>query len=268
MNESRRRQHLQRMADHGDRWFDPVAGVLAHPENGDRRGDVELLHYALALLELSDRSLQGRAESILSRAVATYSGPEPGRGVEPMRMEAECMALLFIWFRHRRRLASGLAEGVLTAASCGADCIRESDVGLAGAFVLLAVGEATERDDLGTRGQAALVRLRDGRGGAGEDLVALHAIMTYVRDAKARETAGGLASRLWRELADDESPEAMGDLVFVLLERSGAQAVGPGRGFGDFTALPACVVNVDVPVDASVVLAKKLGGKPCLARLK
>ncbi|MET0263519.1 MAG: hypothetical protein ABW223_11515, partial [Rariglobus sp.] len=105
ITDEHRRNHLDRLVEAWDRIFDPEIVGLRHAGRKSPRGIAppceESLHYALALLEMAERSRQGRAEAIIHRLV---DGPAPaGFGA---------LTLSLIWHRHRRRLPSALIEKI------------------------------------------------------------------------------------------------------------------------------------------------------------
>ncbi len=250
MNESRRRQLLQAMADHGDRHFDPSAGLLrlpmtnyrnVHAEHLDttpRHPLRESLYYALVLLELAERSRQGRAETILDRVLALQDTRDPEAktfGLWPYFQEEPVaawpwpdynwadfngMTLLLIWHRHQRRLPVELAERLVTSLRRAALCIRRRNVDLnytniaiKGTFVTLSTAEITRDEELLTYAMDRLERLRDTVAATGAfaeynsptyaavSLAGLHAIATYVASPRARELLAPLLARFWDDVA-------------------------------------------------------------------
>lgn len=250
MNEARRRQLLQDMADYGDRHFDPAAGLLRLPMDGYRNVHAEhlddtlrhpvreSLYYALVLLELADRALQGRAEAIIDHVIALQdvASAKPAlRGLWPYFLEEPVavwpwpdlnwadfngMALLLIWHRHRRRLSAGLRARIVEAVHRAARCIRlrnvdlnYTNIAIKGCFVTLSAAETTDDRELFDYAIARLERLRDtvaANGGFAEynsptyaavSLAGLHAITSYVAHPSARAFAEPLIDRLWNDVA-------------------------------------------------------------------
>lgn len=256
MNEFHRRDHLQRMADHGDRHFDPAAGMLrlpmaayrnVHSEHLDetpRHPVRESLNYALVLLEMADRSLQGRAEAILSRVVDLQETSDPGAktwGLWPYFQEEPVaewpwpdfnwadfngMTLLLIWHRHRRRLSAVLAERIVEAIRRAAVCVRRRNVDLnytniaiKGTFVTLSAAEVTGDAELLAYAIDRLERLRETVAATGAfaeynsptyaavSLAGLHAMETYVCDVRVRPLLEPLLARFWSDVAERFHPE-------------------------------------------------------------
>ena len=256
MNETHRREYLQRMADYGDRNFDPVVGLLQLPMDGYRNVHAEhlddtlrhpvreSLSYALVLLEMSDRALQGRAESILTRVVDLQEASDPDAkefGLWPYFLEElvpvwpwpdfnwadfNGMTLLLIWHRHRRRLSAALADRIIEAIRRAAVCIRRRNVDLnytniaiKGTFVTLSAAEVTGDAELLDYAIDRLLRLRDTVASAGAfaeynsptyaavSLAGLHAMETYVRDERARSVVTMLLTRFWGEVSERFHPE-------------------------------------------------------------
>ncbi|MFA6959198.1 MAG: hypothetical protein WC205_00425 [Opitutaceae bacterium] len=246
------------MADYGDRHFDPAAGMLLLPMSGYRNVHAEhlddtprhpvreSLYYALVLLELADRSLQGRAEVIIRRLIALQEASDPEAktfGLWPYFLEDpvakwswpdfnwadfNAMTLLFIWHRHGRRLSASLATEIEQAIARAAICIRRRNVDLnytniaiKGTFVTLSAAEISGDADLHRYALDRLGRLRDtvlSAGGfveynsptyAAISLAGLHAIGTYVRDERARVLTEPLLERFWRDVAERFHPETM-----------------------------------------------------------
>lgn len=294
MNEARRRFLLQRMAAHGDRCFDPSEGLLLLPAGGYHAAHAghpvrESLYYALVLLELSDRSLQGRAEAIIRRVIALQEAADPGAktcGLWPCFLEEPArtdfsradfngMTLLLAWHRHGRRLPASLLKEMERAIARAAICIRRGNVdtgraniAITGLFVILAAAELTGDAELFDHAMERLGRLRDtGRadGGFAEDngpacvaanLAGLHAIVACVRDERAREAVAPLIERFWREVAGRFRPEAS-EALGALIEKAsrGAVVCPQAEGGEPFGALHACVVNVDALPDVVAALS-------------
>lgn len=263
---------MQIMADYGDRYFDPATGLLCRPEDSGRAARAgypgvasphpvrESLDYALVLLELSERSLQGRAGAIIGRVVAL---PEP----DFAPAVSNAMTLIFIRQRHGRRLAAQLVNAIEHVIGRAAACVRHrneetGDAGMAmkGVFVMLAAAEAADDADLLGYALSRLGRLRDTMPArecfSGEDgparaaacLTGLHAVDTYVKHAEARVVAGVILERLWQHVAGMEGEcGALG----LLIEKAGreARSCTPAGLDGAFDALYACVLNVDAPGD-------------------
>lgn len=256
MNEFYRREYLQRMADHGDRHFEPEAGLLRLPMGGYRnvhsehldetpRHPVrESLAYALVLLELAERSLQGRAEAIIARVIGLQDSGDPRAktyGLWPYFQEEpvakwpwpdfnwadfNAMTLLFVWHRHRRRLGAALVEKITEAIRRASVCIRRRNVDLnytniaiKGTFVTLSAAEVTGDAELLGYAMDRLGRLREtvmAAGGfveynsptyAAVSLAGLHAMDSYVRDERAHAPVAQLLERFWDDVADRFHPE-------------------------------------------------------------
>jgi len=250
MNESRRRQLLQRMAAYGDRNFDPAAGLLRLPMDGYRNVHAEHLDdtprhplreslcYALVLLELADRPLQGRAEAIMERVIALQeaASADPAlRGLWPYFLEEPVaawpwpdlnwadfigMALLVIWHRHRRRLPARLRARIVESVHRAAGCIRlrnvdlnYTNIAIKGSFVTLSAAELTDDRALLDYALDRLARLRDTVAEAGAfaeynsptyaavSLAGLHAIAAYAAHPEARELVEPLLARFWDDVA-------------------------------------------------------------------
>lgn len=238
------------MADHGDRHFDPAAGLLRLPMTGYRNVHAEhldetprhpvreSLSYALVLLELAERSRQGRAETILERVLSLQDSADPAAktfGLWPYFLEEPVsswprpdfnwadfngMTLLLVWHRHQRRLAPELAARLLAALRRAARCIRRRNVDLnytniaiKGTFVTLSTAEITRDEALLAYALDRLERLRDTVAATGAfaeynsptyaavSLAGLHAIATYVESPRARGPLAPLLARFWAEIS-------------------------------------------------------------------
>lgn len=256
MNESHRRLHLQRMADHGDRFFNPAMGMLRlampvhrnvhseHLDDSPRHPVHGSLIYALVLLEMADRALQGRAEAILSRVIDLQETSDPQAktfGLWPYFLEEPVpvwpwpdfngadfngTTLLLIWHRHRRRLAPALLGKLVEAIRRAAVCIRRRNVDLnytniaiKGTFVTLSTAEVTGDAELLAYALDRLERLSATVATTGAfaeynsptyaaiSLAGLHAMETYVRDERARPLVTSLLTRFWRDVAERFHPE-------------------------------------------------------------
>lgn len=256
MNESDRQRKLYRMLSYGDLHFDPVATMVRLPMGGYRnvhsehlddtpRHPVrESLHYALVLLEMSERSLQGRAEAIISRVMVLQEADDPEAktyGLWPYFLEEPVsiwpwpdfnwadfngMTLLFILHRHGRRLSVSLVKEIKQAITRAAICIRRRNVDLnytniaiKGTFVTLAAAEVCDDADMRCYALDRLERLHAtvlSAGGfveynsptyAAVSLAGLHAIESYVRDQRAQAFTAPLLERFWRDVAARFHPE-------------------------------------------------------------
>lgn len=243
------------MADHGDRHFDPVTGLLRLPMAGYRNVHAEHLDdtprhplreslaYALVLLELAERSRQGRAETIIDRVLALQETADRGAetfGLWPYFLEEPVpawprpdfnwadfngMMLLLVWHRHQRRLPADLAERIVAALRRAALCIRRRNVDLnytniaiKGTFVTLSTAEIARDEELLAYAIDRLERLRDTVAAAGAfaeynspayaavSLSGLHAIATYVAAPRARELLAPLLARFWDDVASRFHP--------------------------------------------------------------
>lgn len=254
--ESQRQKYLHFMVEHGDRNFDPAAGLLwmskdtyrnIHTEHlaaTPRHPVRESLYYALVLLELAERSLQGRAETIIGRVIDLQEINDPDlrtHGLWPYFLEESVaewrcpdfnwadfngMTLLLIRHRHRRRLSAALVARIDSAVARAAVCIRRRNVDLhytniaiKGTFVTLSIAEVAGDAELFAYAINRMERLHEAvefAGGFGEynsptyaavSLAGLHAMETYVRDERARAWAASLSRRLWRDVAERFHPE-------------------------------------------------------------
>lgn len=232
--ESRRQQYLQDMVDHGNQRFDPPAGMLRGlPPDESSHPVTPSLCYALALLELSERALLGRAENIISRVIDLQKNENipdraglwlscpKGKTTGP----ADCAAtsanarlLVYIWCRHRRRLDRSLVERITDALRLAASRIQLDSTNahheptvFQGIFVMVATAEITANDGLLTHALACLKTSCQDTIGASfgnpiEDMTAvlasLHAIQTYAHDSTAQTSASRLLERAWPRLAD------------------------------------------------------------------
>lgn len=325
MNETRRRRLLQAMADHGDRHFDPAAGMLLVPMGGYRNVHAEhlddtprhpvreSLYYALVLLELADRSLQGRAEAIIRRVIALQEAGDPAAktyGLWPYFAEAPVaswpwpdfnwadfngMTLLLIWRRHGRRLSPESGAMIVEAIRRAALCIRRrnvdinyTNIAIKGTFVTLSAAEVTGDPELLAYAMERLEHLGEAVASAGGfaeynsptyaavSLAGLHAIATYVEEARARVLVTPLIERFWRDVAGrfhvetrelagpharaytarlGDAPELLGSLIEKA--SGGAVAYPQAEQREAFGALYACVLNVDAPDDVVAMLSAR-----------
>lgn len=215
-----------------------------HLDDSPRHPVHESLLYALVLLEMADRSLQGRAEAILAWVIDLQETSDPEAktyGLWPYFMEEPVpvwpwpdfnwadfngTALLFIWHRHRRRLPRPLLARLVEALRRAAVCIRRRNVDLnytniaiKGTFVTLSTAEVTGDAELLAYALDRLERLRATVAAAGAfveynsptyaaiSLTGLHAMETYVRDERARPAVASLLARFWSDVAGRFHPE-------------------------------------------------------------
>jgi hypothetical protein len=277
--ESHRQQYLRHMVSYGDLHFDPAQGLLKLPVNGKRstiaenvgggaRYSVrESLDYALVLLERAERSLQGRAEAIISRVIdlqETGSLKEKTQGMWPrflgepvevlpgdevIQTNLNVMTLLLIWHRHRRRLRPVLLDKIVQAITQATVCRQLSDSSnhanrITGIFVLLSGAEITGDGDLLTHAIYQWERLSaammvDGKRSHNCSLretalciVGLHAIESYVRNERARAFTEPLLARLWIDVAESFSPVARTlaeprQRAYVISLNESAEMLGP-----------------------------------------
>lgn len=243
MLEHIRRKRIAEIVECGDRCFDPASGLL-HPPEGAEGGPVSssaVLCYALGLLELSERSLQGRAEAIVGRAAKEFPTP-PGDRAE---MIVAGMALLPIWHRHRRVLHADVAGAILGRLGRDVSVVAEGGgpleggvCGVPAASLVFAVGAALGDEGLMAGALGALARATDGplpsAPGVEERafcLSCLHVARTYgATSPPARETTGRLIRRFWASGFGSEptGPRAYPALIRALLE-NGTDAEIPGE---------------------------------------
>lgn len=239
------------MADYGHRRFDPAAGLLClsmdsyrnvHSEHLDltpRHPVRESLNYALILLELSERSLQGRAEAIIERVLSLQETADPSalnHGLWPYFLEEpvkawpwpdlnwadfNAMTLLLIRHRHCRRLGASLLKEIDAAIGRAALCIRRRNVDLnytniaiKGTFVTLSAAEIAGDADLLGYALDRLRRLRDTVAAAGAfaeynsptyaaiSLAGLHSIASYVAHPEAAALVAPLVERFWSDVSE------------------------------------------------------------------
>ena len=215
-----------------------------HLDDTPRHPVRESLYYALVLLELADRSLQGRAEAVIRRVIALQETGDPQaktHGLWPYFLEDPVsswpwpdfnwadfngMTLLLIRQRHGRRLPAPLVGEIERAIMRAAICIRRRNVNLnytniaiKGTFVALSAAEMSGDGELLGYALDRLRRLRDAvmaAGGFAEynsptyaavSLAGLHAIATYAEDSRARALVAPLIKRFWRDIAERLHPE-------------------------------------------------------------
>lgn len=294
ITEEHRRHYLHQIVEAWDQVFDPGSGFLCpfgpeprHARSAQTEGrhaQEESMHYALALLELAERSRQGRAEAIITRIIDL---PEASAS------QGLAMTLLLIWHRHRRRLPRALLEKIVLTVVGSARRILAQKPGrsplppgtrINDLFVLLSVAKITDDEDLMSRAVEQLDRLQENFGLAGPllragdpddaaaGLAGLHAIDNHISDPRVTERMEVLLSRFWREVADvfyapDQAAAhhaAEPGLLAFMVEKASRGAVRGriGSGRETFAALFVCVMNVEAPPMIFADLTGGAGNRP------
>jgi hypothetical protein len=265
ITDEHRRNHLDRQVEAWDGIFDPEIVGLRHsgpksPRNPSPACE-ESLHYALALLEMAERSRQGRAEAIINRLVdaATPAG-------------AGALTLSLIWHRHRRRLPSALAEKIALNLGRSANRIRSTDTNGKTAypseaineiFVLLSAARILNDETLRAHAINRLNPTADNRrlpARAPKDVTArdlavtlagFRAIDTYIAGADAASLIEPALLHFQNEILPClqlRSGQIRGtDLLTFLVDNAlrGIHSGSPDSGQRTFAALYACVMKIE-----------------------
>lgn len=270
MMEHIRRKRIVEIVECGDRCFAPSSGLLHLPEEGaggpaSSSAEAAVLCYALGLLELAERSRQGRAEAIIARAV----GDCPASSGGGVGMVAAGMTLLLIWHRHRRILSANVSGGILgrlgrdvpVAAEGGG--IREGEMGgIPALSMAFAVGGALEDERMMASALDALARVRIAPCSASPDgevrafyLSCLYIARTYGGESPlAHDTTGRLIRELWAGAFGSGStgPRAYPALVRALFENGAdveiaGKPASDGRLLGTVNAYVVAVDRAEIP---------------------
>jgi hypothetical protein len=265
ITDEHRRNHLDRLVEAWDGIFDPEIVGLRHsglksPRNPPPACE-ESLHYALALLEMAERSRQGRAEAIINRLVDPATPPGAGAPTLPL-----------IWHRHRRRLPSALIEKIALNLVSSATSIRNLDTKIKSSaatdaineiFVLLTAARITGDeslrahaiDRLNTPADNHPLAARASKDTAVRDLaVALagvRAIDTYIAEADSAALIQPALLHFQNEILPPlhlRSGQIRGtDLLAFLVDNAlrGIQSGSPDSGQRTFAALYACVMQIE-----------------------
>lgn len=264
ITDQHRRNHLDSLVEAWDGIFDPEIVGLRHSiikSTSPRASNCEeSLHYALALLEMAERSRQGRAEAIINRHAEATTPPV-----------ASALTLSLIWHRHRRRLPPALTGKITLNLGASANRIRSMDTdkntpsptAINEIFVLLSAARILEDETLRTH---ALTRLntvvhhrplpaRVSREASARDLAValagLRAIDTYIAGADAPAPTETALLHFQNEHIPPlqiRAGKILGsDLLAFLVENAirGIQSGGPESGQRSFAALYACVMKIE-----------------------
>lgn len=267
ITDEHRRNHLNRLVEAWDLIFDPQIVGLRHSGPKPRRNapacGAESLHYALALLEMAERSRQGRAEAVINRLVEA-----------PASRDASALTLALIWHRHRRRLPSALTEKIKFTLGAAANSIHSIDTqesltspaeSISGIFVALTAAHIADDTTLHAHAINRLKVLaehanpptRAARDAAGRDLAiilaGLRAIDTYIRESGASGPLEAALMHFQREslpaLQKQSGKAPDTDLLPLLVSSAirGIQCGSPDSGRRSFAALYACVMKIESP---------------------
>ncbi|EIQ01805.1 hypothetical protein OpiT1DRAFT_00380 [Opitutaceae bacterium TAV1] len=242
MIEARRQQLLHRIVNAWDRVFDPATGCLPSPRTAGKSRCPETLslHYALALLETSETSRRGRAESVIARVLDRQVHAAL---IAPLAL----MGLLLIWHRHRRRLMPDLQRRIKDRLlHDGAACVplptpARMDEAVIIAWIQIAaaeLGDDCERLESAVHQCMELRTVifpgatpggeeREAGGGdeSGMALAGLHAMAAHIRHPGVLRLVARLRETLWEYVAGRLGAgleSAAGDSVVlaVLFERT------------------------------------------------
>ncbi|CAM3009991.1 hypothetical protein [Rariglobus hedericola] len=265
ITDEHRRNHLDRLVEAWDGIFDPEIVGLRHsglksPRNPSPACE-ESLHYALALLEMAERSRQGRAEAIINRLVDPSTPPGTG-----------ALTLSLIWHRHRRRLPSALTEKIALNLEKSATSIRYSDTNRKSAvppeaineiFVLLSAARILDDATLRTHAINRLNTPADNRplpARASKDVAArdlavalagFRAIDTYIAGADAASLIEPALLNFQNEILPPlqlRAGQIRGtDLLALLVDNAlrGIQSGSADSAQRTFAALYACVMKIE-----------------------
>lgn len=259
------------MVEAWDRIFDP--GIVGLRHNGTKSprspasGCEESLHYALALLEMAERSRQGRAEAIINRLLDSPRPPAAG-----------ALTLSLIWHRHRRRLPASLIEKITVSLGKAAHRIRSSDTSsqpdhpsraINEIFVLLSAARILDDEALRScaidrfdaLAKLACLTARAPRGAAARDLAValagLRAIDSYIDNSGISAQMGNALLHLQNESLPALHParqatpgKSPGTDLLDLLVGSAIRGIlggSPDSGHRTFAALYACVMKIESP---------------------
>ena len=270
MLEHIRRKRVAEIVECGDRCFDPSSGLLHLPSDAaacpvSSSAEAAVLCYALGLLELAERSRQGRAEAIIARAVRER--PHPAR--EGGGTVAAAMALLLIWHRHRRILPAGVSAAILRRLGRDAALAAEGGgfgeggtTGIPALSLACAVGVALEDAGMSAAAVNGLARVRINARSPSSDLEkrafclsCLYVVRTHAGEsALARDTTGRLIREMWAGglgsglMADRAQPA----LIRALLENGADVEIAgkpapDGRLFGTLTAYVVAIDPAEIP---------------------
>jgi len=267
ITDEHRRNHLDRLVEAWDRIFDPEIVGLRHADRKSPRSIdpacEESLHYALALLEMAERSRQGRAEVIINRLLEA-----------PVLPGSAPLTLALIWHRHRRRLPSALIEKITSHLGAAAKRIRSINTdknspapsdSINEIFVLLTVARIFDDATLRSRAISHLDSLagnsspppRASRDSAVLDwataLAGLRAIDTYSQDSAIAAPMEAALQRFQNEslsiLQKNTGKNSGTDPLTLLVSSAirGIQCGSPDSGRRTFAALYACVMKIESP---------------------